>query len=171
MKMLLILILICPQLLLARTIFEPNVSLNGGALDRTVNGVGTVKADYTSLQGGLRYGITREYIHVTVLAEGYYLNTSSDQLTTDAKFKTNLGIGVGYEWNIPIRTYITLGFPFSSAEVSYYYSEKMTIGLRYTQLKVEVGSSKLDVNTFGVAVSFPIEFDYPNYWWRKKDWQ
>lgn len=176
MKSILILLLFCPQVLLAKTIVEPSLSLNSGSYEgKALGGLFTsetdISASYMTLSAGLRYGITREYIHVTAVADGYLINLDSPNVDASTEFQGNIGVGLGYEWNIPLRTYIIIGVPFSSLEVSYYFTEKMMVGLRYNRMTVEFGGLDLNVNTYGLALSFPFEFDYPGHWWRKKDWE
>jgi len=162
----------------AATIFEPSLSLTNGSFSGNITGSnilaeGTpVEATYNTFSGGIRYGITREYVHLTAVIDGYLtsLSTNQSRVNTDLSFKANVGIGMGYEWNIPLRTYIILGMPHSGFEMSYFFSEKMILGFRFTRLTMDYAGSELTVNTYGVAMSFPIEFEYPSNWWRKKDW-
>ncbi len=177
MKYILSFLLLFPSFSFAKTIFEPALGLTTGAFKgeipaNTITPAGeTVSVNYTSLAFGARYGITRRYIHVTGVVEGHLINMGSDATDGSTDLQMNYGVGIGYEWNIPLRTYLTVGLPFSSVEVSYYFSETFLVGLRYNRLKMEFGGVNLNVNTFGVAVNFPIEFDYPNHWWRKTDWE
>lgn len=186
MRFIAILLLFIPQILLAKTIFEPSLSLNTGALTSQIEGSNTisdgteVSVSYTTLSAGMRYGITREYIHVTGIVDAYMVSMGSAKIGTGAtaetadtktEFKANFGLGIGYEWNIPLRTYLIIGFPFSGLEVSYYWSETFLIGFKFNRMEVDFHGADLQINTFGVALSFPFEFDYPGYWWRKKDWE
>ena len=178
MKATLILLIFIPSIVSAKTIFEPSLSLNNGGFSGKISGSNTISdgteinATYSTFSTGIRYGITRRYVHVTGILEGYLVNLSTDQnVNTDLQFKTNIGLGIGYEWNIPLRTYVILGSPFSGVEFSYYFSESLMVGLKYSKMKFEFAGADLSVNTYGVAVSFPIEFDYPDHWWRKKDWE
>ena len=192
MKHLLILLLWVPSTAFSKTIFEPSLGLGVGAFTGSVTGSGTVttgtkvELQTTNFSAGVRYGITRRYIHVTAVGELHYINSSGDaytednlgnktpisgELELDNGVKGNFGIGIGYEWNIPLRTYVILGFPFSSLEISYYFSDAILIGLRYNRMELGVAGSNLNANTYGVAVSFPFEFNYPDHWWRKTDWQ
>lgn len=182
MKHLLILLLWTPSFSLAVTIFEPSLGLTTGTFKGKVAGSnlfpsGTeIESTQTTFNAGIRYGITRRYIHVTGILEGHLVNSSTQAANggsddSETSFQPNFGIGVGYEWNIPLRTYLILGFPFSSVEMSYYVSEKFLVGLKYNRLEIEVAGADLSVNTFGVTVNFPIEFNYPDHWWRKSDWQ
>lgn len=176
----------------AKTIVEPSLSLGMGSISTKIQNATNIpndtqiNASYTTLSGGVRYGITRDYIHVTGIVDGYLVNMGKatqtidgtatdfapeDGIKTGSTFKANIGLGIGYEWNIPLRTYVIIGFPFSSAEVSYYWNESMLVGLKYTRMEMDFGGTDLAINNFGVAVSFPIEFDYPSHWWRKKDWE
>ena len=190
MRHLLIFLLCFPVFSHAKTIFEPNLGLNYGAFSERISrsdqlATGTeVSAVFTALNAGFRYGITRRYMHVAAVVEGYLINVSGLTATsggsavstagvaTDTIFETNIGLGIGYEWNIPLRTYIILGSPFSGLELSYYFSDTFTLGLKYTQMSdIEFAGGEVDVSTFGVAVTFPIEFNYPDHWFRKKDWE
>lgn len=184
MKLIFVSIILLPVSLFAKTIFEPNLGVLSGGFDGAISGSSSVtngtqvKASYNSLVAGVRYGITRRYIHVTGVADVYLTNVSGAEvagITTaeDEGFETNfnLGIGIGYEWNIPIRTYIIVGFPNSGLEVSYYWSETFLIGLKYNRLEADFAGATLNANTFGLVINFPIEFDYPSNWWRKRDWE
>ncbi len=178
MKTLLIFLLCLPVVSWARTIFEPSLSLNNGGYAGRITGSNTiadgteVSTSYTNFSGGFRYGITREYIHVTAVVDGYLLMNSNDQnIDTNMEFQGNVGIGLGYEWNIPLRTYVVLGLPFSSFELSYFYSESFLVGMKLTRMEMEFAGTEVAYNSYGLTVSFPIEFEYPTYWWRKRDWQ
>ena len=179
MKAIIFILILLPSSLYAATIFEPSLSVGRGSFSGDISGVSLsgVEANYTTLSAGLRYGITREYIHVTAVADAYYVNLDSSDIESEMTFQGNLGIGLGYEWNIPLRTYVIIGVPTSSIEVSYYFSESMILGLRYNRMSVEVGNpgssatADVNINAFGLTVSFPFEFDYPGYWWRKKAWE
>ena len=167
----------------ARTIFEPSLGLTYGDFQGRLNGsenstlaANEVQATYTSLNLGFRYGITRRYVHVTAIGEAYLTNvsgvnepTASVNSSTESQF--NFGVGIGYEWNIPLRTYVIIGFPYSGLELSYYISDGFLLGLKYNRLEIGFADVDVNVNTFGLAVSFPIEFDYPSNWFRKRDWQ
>ena len=174
MKSIMIILLFFPQVLLAKTIFEPSVSLGRGVFKGQVASVNSnteFEASYTTLAAGVRYGITREYIHVTAVADGYYVKTDSSAIASNSDFQGNLGIGIGYEWNIPLRTYVILGVPTSSVEMSYYFNETFMVGLRYNRMSVKIDTTDVNIDAIGVAVSFPFEFSYPSHWWRKKDWE
>jgi hypothetical protein len=163
----------------ARTIFEPSLSVNNGGFAGAIEGSdlladGTqIEATYSSLSGGFRYGITRDYIHVTAAVDAYLFTstTNREDVEMNTQFVTNVGLGIGYEWNIPMRTYVIIGFPFSSIELSYYLSEGFIVGLKATRMELEYAGADLAFNSYGLSVSFPIEFDYPTYWWRKRDWE
>ena len=183
MKYLIFILLLLPGFSFAKTIFEPNLGLTTGSFNGNLTGSinstlanSNVEATYTSLNAGFRYGITREYIHVTAIAEGYItqisgLNepTSTVEESTETQF--NLGLGIGYEWNIPLRTYVIIGFPYSGLELSYFISNSFLVGFKYTRLDIGFADVDINVNTYGLTVSFPIEFDYPHNWFRKNEWE
>ncbi len=177
MKYILVFLFFVPNFSFAKTIFEPSLGLTTGQFKGSFPGSSSLQAsdisvDYTTMSIGARYGITRRYIHVTGILEGNLIKMGNDAgLDSNMDLQMNYGIGIGYEWNIPLRTYVTIGFPFSGVELSYYYSETFLIGLKYNRMKMEFAGVDLNVNTFGVAVNFPIEFSYPNHWWRKTDWE
>lgn len=178
MKKVLIFLIFFPQGVWAGTIFEPNMSLQYGGFAGDIQGSdlltdGTpVNISYTSLSAGFRYGITRDYVHVTAVVDGYAFMSSNDVNVESAiQFVPNVGIGIGYEWNIPLRTYVVIGFPFSSLEVSYYLTEKYLLGFKATRMEMEFAGADLEFNSFGLSFSMPIEFEYPSHWWRKRDWE
>lgn len=190
MRHLLIILLWLPSFSFAKTIFEPSLGLGVGSLSDTISGsdsltTGTqVEATYSALNAGFRYGITRRYIHVTAAVDAYIINVSGlsasntagavdvSGVGTDTQFETNIGIGIGYEWNIPLRTYIIIGSPFSSLEISYFFSDSFLLGFKMTRMaELDLAGADVDVNTFGLALTFPIEFNYPDHWFRKTDWE
>lgn len=189
MKILLVLpILFFTQTSFAKTIFEPTLSLG------SATGAATVKTELlgsTTADGGgslasfgFRYGITRDYIHLTGILEGmYFLPGDSDM---KANFTGFVGLGLGWEWNIPIRTYLITGaiefdtdYMASGVELSYFISEKMWLGVRYLQYKAGVSSNisgasveaDVQANFVSVILSYPFEFNYPDHWFRKVDWE
>lgn len=177
MRTFLVILLFCAQQAWSKTIFEPNFTTTHGSFAGTINGSSSiangtnVETTYTMFSGGFRYGISREYIHLTAVIDGYVSHLGTNQnVDTSLKFDANYGLGIGWEWNIPLRTYIILGFPHSALEMSYFYNETMLIGFRYTRLSMDFAGVDLAVNSYGVTLSFPIEFDYPDHWWRKREW-
>ncbi len=186
MKLILILLISSlTQLAHSKTIFEPGLTLGMGSGEAKVEGFSASqnpKGDGTVASFGFRYGITRRYIHVTGLIEGTIFAGED----VDAQFLGFGGIGIGYEWNIPIRTYLIAGaydfdtdFIGTGVELAYFVNESFWIGVRYinfsTELTQEFGSTEisaeLDLNTVSLTVSFPFEFSYPDHWFRKTDWQ
>lgn len=176
----------------AKTIFEPSVSLGSGSGDVSGTIANTAVSGSTSaLVGnfGFRYGITRRYIHVTAMLEGAMLAGGD---TTEAVFTGMLGLGIGYEWNIPLRTYLFAGaydfdtdFVGGGIEVAYMVSESMWLGIRAASFKTEakqgiettpgttqtVNNAQFDLTTISLVVTFPFEFNYPDHWFRKTDWE
>ncbi len=173
------------QLAHSKTIFEPGLSLGTGVGQITVEGLSaaqTPEVQETLGTFGFRYGITRRYIHVTGILEGTFF--SAGDLAT--QFLPFGGIGIGYEWNIPIRTYLIAGaYDFDTdyigtgVELSYFLNESFWIGVRYIKYASEVSRdlgptevvADIEVNTVSLTVSFPFEFNYPDHWFRKTDWQ
>ncbi len=178
MKLIFLSLIFTTNLSLASTIFEPSLSLTNGSFAGRIEGSSTIaagtpiEATYNTFSGGFRYGITREYVHLTAVVDAFLTSLSTGQagVNTDLDFQTNIGLGIGFEWNIPMRTYIIIGAPHSALEMAYFFSEKMIVGFRYSRLTMDFAGADLTVNTYGVALSFPIEFEYPDNWWRKKDW-
>ena len=185
------LILFFSQISPGRTIVEPSFSLGTGSLSAEVDaGDSTlftgndqqVNAEFTTGSLGVRYGVVRDYIHVTGVLEGHFItgSASSADVTTgsnpqevevESDFVTNIGVGIGWEWNIPLRTYLIIGFPFMGAEIDYFFSENILIGFRFNRMTFDFGGPDVGFNTFSATVSIPIEFDYPSNWWRKKIWE
>ena len=187
MGRLFILLFFLPQGVFAKTIFEPHLGLTRGLYQDKIagssdltNGAG-VEAAYTSFTLGIRYGITRRYIHVTGFAEGTFSNvdgieienttTLPDQVKTGLQTLFNVGLGIGYEWNIPLRTYVLIGNNATGIDLSYYFSSGFLLGIKFNRLKTTIADFNGNVNTFGLAMSFPIEFEYPTNWFRKRDWE
>ncbi len=166
----------------AKTIIEPSISLGYGTGEVTIPGFASAEGTGTVASFGFRYGITRRYIHVTGLIEGTMF-TGED---IDAEIKGFGGIGVGWEWNIPLRTYFIAGaydfdtdFIGAGVELAYLISDKFWVGLRYIDFNSEITqttngadlSAEVKLSTVSLVVSFPFEFNYPDYWFRKTDWQ
>ena len=164
------------QLASAKTIFEPGISFGMGSGE--IEGVPDSSAEATVATFGFRYGITRRYIHVTGIVEGTFFKGED----TDAEFSGYGGLGIGYEWNIPLRTYLLLGaYDFDTdlmgtgVEVAYFFNQSFWIGARYVDFKSELSanniSAELKLSTISLIVSFPFEFNYPDHWFRKTDWE
>lgn len=188
----------------ATTIFEPSVSLGSGGGSITTTNATTSTNTNASVQTftgavGFKYGIAREYMHVTGILEGHFVGgtegnassttgstTTSVASATQSNFLGFGGFGFGYEWNIPLRTYFIVGaFDFDTdflsggVELSYYISDSTWLGLRFinqkSQIVQRIGTTdtqaEMSLNRVSLTLSFPIEFSYPNHWFRKKDWE
>lgn len=166
----------------AKTIFEPGFSLGAGSGEVKADGLETSSGTGYVGTFGFRYGITRRYMQVTAVVEG----TMFTGKNVDTTFAGYGGLGFGYEWNIPLRTYILLGaYNFDKdlvgpgLELAYFVNDSFWLGVRYshykTNLKQTVGSTEytteLNASIIGVTLSFPIEFEYPDHWFRKTDWE
>jgi hypothetical protein len=194
---LIILLSLSVDIVFAKTIFEPSISLGSGSgsVSRTDSVLAGQSGDGQGFVGsvGFRYGITRRYIHVTGILEGHFVTggsadtgTPTSTIESDSALVGYAGLGIGYEWNIPLRTYVMLGaYEFDTdlfalgLELSYSISDSMWLGLRYSNLQANVQGSftnvpdtaRIDYNAISVTMSFPIEFNYPDHWFRKTDWQ
>ena len=180
MRILVIFAVCIPLWSQAATVFEPNFGLGLASFAGRIAGAENivtgqeVEIDYTTYNLGFRYGITRRYINVTAVVEGYGWSMSTDRNEEEVTdmFIGSVGLGIGYEWNIPIRTYAVIGMPFSSAEISYFFTESFLVGFKATRLSdVKFDGADLNVTTYGLTISFPIEFEYPENWWRQTDWK
>lgn len=138
--------------------------------DPTVKGPG--------ISAGMNLGWHSDYVHLL-------LGTGLDHIFYDSGFRGgqwNLGVGVGWEWNIPLMT--TLFFRnsrfygtdnqtfsdvnFTSFELgfSYFFSETLKANLTYSSFDQSVSSVGFKSDLFRVTMSFPFVIDYPNEWWR-----
>ncbi len=173
-----------------KTIFEPSLSVGIGSGEASISEGAlagqSASGDGTVASFGFRYGITRRYIHLTGIVEGTVF--TGDNI--DPEFIGFGGIGIGYEWNIPLRTYFIAGawdfdtdFVGTGFELSYLWSDSFWIGVRYINFKTELVNeftsgavsstvaAEIDLSTVSVVVSFPFEFNYPDHWFRKTDWE
>ncbi len=172
----------------AGTIFEPSVSLGSasGSISTVASDLSGQNANFsaTAANFGARYGITRRYVHVTAIIEGTLWKSDQD---SGVEFTPFGGLGIGWEWNIPIRTYFLVGafefdtdFASGGVELSYFFSDSMWLGLRYLNMKskldpITIGTTDVDVeasmNLISLVLSFPFEFNYPDHWFRKTEWE
>ncbi len=163
----------------AITVFEPSLSV-GQANGTTIVNSTDAKFEGSGLLAnfGARYGIARSYIHLTAILEGNFFQAENQ----DTQFVPMLGFGLGYEWNIPLRTYIIVGaYDFRDDhtgigfELSYEFSESFWVGLRSMQvrggLRQAVNNTEFDarlnLDSLALTMSFPFEFEYPDRWFRK----
>lgn len=194
MKLILISLLMIPSFAFGSTIFEPRVGLTAGAstgsatipsqvTPNTSITVDGAENSYAAFNAGFQYGIRRKYVHATAILDAYYLagtQTINGASESNSSFKFGVGFGLGWEWNIPLRTTLIIGVPViddnvtqGGIELSYMFNEKFLLGLRYMTIssKFDSDDEAMDVSTVGLTVSIPFEFDYPSYWWRKKEWE
>ncbi len=128
---------------------------------------------------GVNVGWQVDYVHlITHFKYGQYLGDTF----TDGSYR-EFGLGVGWEWNIPLITTILFKFG-GSAEVGnakstsggglevslgYFVSEDIKASLVYssTSFGSDEDNTSVDMDFVGVSVSFPFELGYPSEWWRK----
>ena len=179
--------------------FEPNIGYATGSYSHKTSfssGSSTpvdLKFPSSGLTGGLRFGGLYDYLYL--LADTKITMMSIDKgnntiLTGEnSGFLYTAGAGIGYDWNIPIRTTAIIDFvnqieAFNSTLtpsglrliVSYYWNLDFLINFEYQSAtfsqEVTAGSvtqmTDIKFQTFFVNASFPFEFSDPKTSWKRK---
>jgi hypothetical protein len=117
---------------------------------------------------------------VHVFAEVHYLNMSGDserEILGAKGFES--GIGLGWEWKIPLMT----SFSLSSVEltegqntyqaggfkigISYFLKESVKMNVSFQNLGASDNSSAGSNQIYQATMSFPLDFQYPKEYWRE----
>lgn len=160
--------------------FEPGVSV--GIFNSSIAAVGRVlQRSNASLSLSGNLGWRSQYIHLFLPIQLHTVGAPSG--TGSRAFEGvpySLGLGVGYEWNLPLMT--NIGFKVLNAGenqlagglggfigLSYFFSEKFKLNLQYETYSA-VLTSGLPSSTTSVillGVSMPLVIDYPIRHWRR----
>ncbi len=189
----LVIILCLPASSWAVGYFEPNISYSQGSYG--IKATSTVD-DTLSTQGltlGARFGGVYDYLYLVLDAKATFMNFAKGDSTfftdDDTSVFISAGAGIGVDWNIPIRTTLTMDLnnsvsPFDvdfsasgyRAIVSYYFNPDFLINFEY-QAMDQTANSELSGSTveteqtltvISVGISFPFEFTYPQTSWKNK---
>lgn len=160
-------------------LIEPSLSLGQASGDSIANSTNqTLEGSATVANFGLRYGVARKYVHLTGIFEGNFIQSDGQ----DMQFVPMAGVGLGWEWNLPLRTYIIMAAygltddqAGMGAELSYEFSKNFWVGLRFMQVRgvvrevrnnAEVDAT-LKLDNIALTMSFPFEFNYPETWFKE----
>lgn len=164
---------------------EPILGLGQLSMDSTVALVtnSTERSDSGIMPYfGANLGWQVDYVHV--LFHGKYGRNFGD-VFGDSTYR-EFGVGVGWEWNIPLIT--TVIYKFSGKtdvdgrdisggsgfelQLGYFVSEDLKASFVYSAVSfdldaVGVATNSVDADFIGVSLSFPMAIAYPSEWWRK----
>lgn len=131
---------------------------------------------------GAHLGWQVDYVHV--LFHGKYGRNFGD-VFGDSNYR-EFGVGVGWEWNIPLIT--TVIYKFSGKtnvegrdisggsgfelQLGYFVSEDLKASFVYSAVSFDLDSvgtttNSVDADFIGLSLSFPMAIPYPSEWWRK----
>ena len=131
-------------------------SLTGDSLKETSD------ATYNGLNIDLKIGLQTEYILLAIIRS---YNPMYNSETKKWDTFENIGIGIGYEHNIPMRTFVGLAvFPY--VEFSFFPNEKIALFYRYTAFNVTTYFGGYALATHTLGISIPMNVFYPDEWWR-----
>ncbi|MBL7670563.1 MAG: hypothetical protein JNM39_08755 [Bdellovibrionaceae bacterium] len=172
----------CPTLAVSDVVFygEPYAGIAYNSVHASY-GVSSIK-DPTykgaGLTAGMNLGWHSDYVHLLI-------GGGLDHIFYDPSFRGglwNLGVGIGWEWNIPLMTTIFIrnsnfygasdesfsNSNFNSIELgfSYFFSEELKANFSYSSFDQSVSSVGVKSDLFRLSMSFPFAIDYPNEWWR-----
>ncbi|MCB0355760.1 MAG: hypothetical protein KDD40_02075 [Bdellovibrionales bacterium] len=174
-------IFFCSQNIFASMYFEPVAGYGKGTSD-----LNTAKANtYISPSVGFKFGYFVRYVYLVGDIRYSVLNITEES-SDSSPGVTSYGIGVGWDWNIPIRTFIGFdlkastsinGNSFSGSGqrigIGYYLSLNTLLSIEFVSQKMTFetsSSTEIDFNNSQTLLtfSFPVEFMYPQTSWKDK---
>lgn len=177
----------------ASMFFEPLVGYGKGTLKYSEVQGSTIEDEasppvYLSPIVGARFGYFVDYVYITADVR-YGIFNVQDASTNSSPYITTMAISLGWDWNLPIRTYFNFDIrsEFDYGSVNYSGSGQR-FGIGYylnldTLLSVEFASASasyeytsnnvtynrdINYNYTMLVLSFPIEFIYPQTSWKNK---
>lgn len=131
--------------------------------------------------GGAILGWRSDYVHL--MFSGRYGILFPDKGSSATTY--HLALGFGWEWSIPIMTSFFIdilntksvedevdssaggvGFRFT---LSYFFSQRLKANLSYINSTLSEDPIEFKVSYFTLSLSFPIDIDYPDEWWRLRE--
>ena len=176
-------ILLISNSVFASMYFEPVVGYGFGS--SKISTTSTSSADaYLSPSVGFKFGYFVKYVYV-VTDFRYSILNIKESPSESSPALTNMGLGIGWDWNIPIRTFIGIDFRASTTisdnslsgsaqrfALGYYLDLDTLLSLEFISSKMSADVSGTDIEfTYSqtmVTFSFPIEFMYPQTSWKDK---
>jgi len=144
-----------------------------------------LKTAYVGPALGAKFGFFYDYLYLTFDFQTTFYNVS-DQNSDSHLGSSNFGFGIGWDWNIPIRTFFTLDTTAtlktstgsisgtgSRIGLSYYLDINTIISLIMQSSKGSVtdatnGTTDMSLSTTMITFSFPLEFVYPRVSWKER---
>ncbi len=167
--------------------FEPIVGYGKGSANTTVLSGGTTASSnevYVSPSLGFKFGYFAEYVYLALDARYSMVNFMGGSSNSSPAL-TNMGLSLGWDWNLPIRTFF--GFDFRADSniykarttgvgqrigIGYYLNLKTLVSLEFVNFKTSGTAGTADIEVGGsytlLTFSFPIEFTYPETSWKDK---
>lgn len=157
---------------------EPFIGFANQKVKIKVPVLGEYSTNINQLSAGMNLGWSVDYVHLMV---GAGANHNFDH-TAGEGGQWNLGVGAGWEWNVPIMTTIffrniggystngesvsDLNFIFVELGLSYFIREDIKANLAYSTLSKTIDSAEIKMDQIKLTLSFPFDFNYPSQWWR-----
>ena len=171
----------------ANMYFEPLVGYGLGSSSLSIEGASTTSissSSYVSPSVGFKFGYFVEYVYA-VLDLRYSILNITQTSSGSSPGLTNIGLSVGWDWNLPIRTFIGIDLRASTtiAEtnlsgtgtrfgIGYYLNLDTLLSLEFAKSKSTGTSGSTDVEASisytMITFSFPFEFNYPETSWKDK---
>lgn len=166
---------------------EPDLGIVASYTNKISDSVGSsLKDSGQGFAGGFNLGWQTDYIHLLISYRGYII--SSADFSGRYYMIHDYGFGIGYEWNIPFMTTVSLvgtrydgdgvggiesvsgGFGVRAA-ISYFFTDYFKINFNYSSLRYEFEQTATNRVKVGsqiafISLSIPIDLSYPSSWWR-----
>lgn len=172
---------------MASMYFEPVVGYGLGTAKTTVQSTTTSSSNetaYISPSIGFKFGYHVDYVYV-ILDARYSIINIADASIGASPSMTNLGVAVGWDWNLPIRTFI--GFDIKADSlilgerttgtgqrlgIGYYLNLNTLMSLEFVTFKTTGSAGSVDLEMTSsyslLTFSFPLDFTYPETSWKDK---
>ena len=160
--------------------FEPVVGYGTGSYKNSSGG-GTTDS-VVSPSVGFKFGYFVRYVYLVADAR-YTIINAKESVAEGSPALTSYGVGIGWDWNLPIRTFFGLDINSSMTvqdskisgsgkrfALGYYLSLNALLSLEIVSHKLSDDNSGIDVTATQTLItfSFPIEFVYPQTSWKDK---
>ncbi len=180
-------IILFSQSIFASMYFEPIVGYGNGTANITVESTSTTTTSSKSFIApaiGFKFGYFVKYVYLVMDAR-YSLQSLGEATTGSTAPLTNLGVAIGWDWDIPIRTFFGMdtkadttingtSAPGTGSRIGlgYYINLETLVSLEFVTSKstTTIGTSDVSASYSHTMVtfSFPFEFIYPETSWKDK---
>ena len=173
----------------AELYFEPYIGYGYGTIKENSTTSGSTSNTYDSStiiwpSLSAKFGFFYDYIYL--VADGRYSVIHTKEQTTESSIPlVNMGVGIGIDFNIPIRLFYILDTSAnitvndratkatgSRLSIGYYINLEALISVEMMNAtaSIENGSTTIESKISGalLTVSFPFEFLYPRTSWKEK---